>query len=81
MTTQDLPYPNALLDRLERTERRVDNHDLAISALNTTQAVQSERYDGLREDIQDLRKRVSGLVAAIGALVLVLLPIAYDVIK
>jgi len=84
-------------------KNRVDRHDIAISALATTQAVHGEQMTGVRDDVRDLTaaigdankmfkdelhtarsefgRRFNRFLGAVGALVLVLLPIAVEAIK
>lgn len=80
------PYP-VLTDRVARSEVRLDNHDTAIAALTTTNAVQTEQIVTFKEDIHDLVRaiekanaRVSRILQAVWALVLVLIPVAVGII-
>lgn len=78
----DVPYPsNVLVERVARVETRQDHTDVAVASLTTTVAVHSEQFTGVREDVHDLKRSINRLLYGVWGLVLVLLPIAAEIIK
>jgi len=86
--TADMPYPNnAIAARVDRVERRQDNTEAAVSGLLATTAVHTAEMSNLKDDIRDLigaiaqaNQRVTNILRAIWALVLVLIPVAVSLV-